>query len=497
MKRYFITSERVKKMKQRELTSEQLQKRMIRKQKEIAKWEREKAKPKTNYYIFYLIFIVSLVYVCDEIASQIGTLMKTEIANDLMAKYGDKSVGMLDIIGFIGIPFQALSIFYKPLSDRFGRKMFLIINTLSMSLGMLLISLTHGIVFYLIGTVIILFFVPHDMQVVYIMESAPAKHRAKIYSIVKCIATVGIMLVPLFRKLFMEAAAEWRIVYLIPAIIGVVVSFVALFFARETDTFIDSRMAYLKMTDEEIEQAKREKTSKDSQGGFFTGLKFAMKHKQLRWIFITNALCTFGAIITMHYQVVMSYGFAENLLNNGKEETMESALNMASVGPVTMALFLFPVGSAIAQLLVGILADTIGRKGSAIAMTCITIVSFVLMVIGPHKNWSAYLVGLFCGSAIGGYWGTSDLHGIIISESAPTNLRSSVMSAQFIAMGVGYVVAYGVGLPLITVLGNAYIPLITLCLAVPGMVASLIVLITKVHDTKGVDLDKITGMEWD
>lgn len=176
---------------------------------------------------------------------------------------------------------------------------------------------------------------------------------------------------------------------------------------------------------------------------------------------------------------------------------MESALNIASVGPVTAALFMFPIGSALAQLLVGFLADTIGRKGSAIVMTCITIISFVLMVIGPYNNWSAYLVGLFCGSAIGGYWGTSDLHGIIISESSPTNLRSSVMSAQFIAMGVGYVVAYGVGLPLITVLGNSYIPLITLCLSVPGMVASLVVLITKVHDTKGVDLDKITGTEWD
>ena len=191
------------------------------------------------------IMKIIIFSVSDEIASQISTLMKTEIANDLMARFGDKSVGMLDIIGFIGIPFQALSVFYKPLSDRFGRKLFLIANTFGMALGMLLISLTHNLAFYLIGTIIVLFFVPHDMQVVYIMESAPAKHRAKIYSIVKCIATLGIMLVPLFRKLFMENASEWRIVYLIPAIIGVVVSFFALFFARETDAFIDSRLKFL------------------------------------------------------------------------------------------------------------------------------------------------------------------------------------------------------------------------------------------------------------
>lgn len=484
-------------MKQKVLTPEQLQKRALKKQREIVKWEKEKARPKKSYYIFYLIFIVSLIYVCDEIASQINTLMKTEIANDLMARFGDKSVGMLDIIGFVAIPFQALSVFYKPLSDRFGRKLFLIINTIGMSLGMLLIGLTGNLVFYLIGTIIMFFFVPHDMQVVYIMESAPSKHRAKIYSVVKCIATLGIMLVPVFRRMFMESASDWKYVYLVPAVVGVVVSFVALFISRETDSFIDSRLAYLRMTDEELEKAKAEKTSKDAQGGFITGLKFAFKHRQLRWVFIANALCFFGVIITMHYQVVMSYGFAEGLLGSAGAETMEAALNMASIGPVTTALFMFPVGSAVAQLLVGFLADSIGRKGSAIVITAITIVSFVLMVVGSQSGWSPYLVGIFCGAAVGACWGAGDVINIMVSESSPTNLRSSILSAQFLAMGVGYVVSYGIGLPLITVLGNSFVPLVTLCIAVPGMLASLIVLIAKVHDTKGVDLDKVTGTEWD
>jgi hypothetical protein len=64
-------------------------------------------------------------------------------------------------------------------------------------------------------------------------------------------------------------------------------------------------------------------------------------------------------------------------------------------------------------------------------------------------------------------------------------------------MGVGYAVAYLIGLPLITLLGNSKVPVITLCLAVPGMIAALIVMTLKVHDTKGVDLDKVTGTEWD
>lgn len=483
-------------MGQKQLTAQQLEKKALRKQKEIKKWEREKARPKKSYYIAYLIFIVSLIYVTDEIASQIGTLMKTEIANDLMSSFGEKSVGMLDIVSFIAIPFQALSVFYKPLSDRFGRKIFLVINTLGMSLGMLVIALSHNLALYVVGATVIFFFIPHDMQVVYVMESSPAKHRAKIYSTVKCIATVGIMLVPLFRKLLMNDASQWRRVYLIPAIIGLVVSFMAMFFARETDAFVDSRLTYLKMTEEEIAEAKADKTNKDAQGGFIKGLKFAFSHKQLRWVFIATALCNFGVIITMHYQVVMSYGFAKGIMASSNVD-LASALNTASVGPVTTALFMFPIGSALAQLIVGFLADVIGRKKSAIFMTILTTTSFILLTVGSDFGWSPYIVGICCGASVGGYWGTSDLTGIMISESAPTNLRSSVLSAQFLMMGVGYIVAYGIGLPLITALGNTYVPLITLCLAVPGMVASLIVMMTKVHDTKGIDLDTVTGLEWD
>ena len=478
----------------KELTPEMIKEKKAR---EIRKWEKEKARPKKSYYIIYLIFLISLIYVTDEIASQIGTLMKTEIANDLMARFGNSSVGMLDILGFIAIPFQVFSIFYKPLSDRYGRKIFLVINTIGMSLGMLIIALSKGIVTYVMGTILIFFFVPHDMQVVYIMESSPRKHRARIYSAIKSIATLCVMLVPLFRRLFMADASQWRNVYFAPALIGLVTSFIALFFARETDAFIEARLKYLNMTDEEIEEMEKAKSAGVKQGGFVTGLKFAMTHRQLRWVFIATALANFGAIITMHYQVVLSYGYAQNYLANGLFASLEDALNSASTGAVTKALFLFPVGSAAAQLISGLLADSLGRKKTSVFMTALSIGSFVLFTLGAKSAWTPYLVGLLCGTAIGAYWGTTDLEGIMIAESSPTNLRSSVISAQFVAMGVGYVVCYGIGLPLIAVIGNTAVPVITLCIAVPGLVASLFALITRVHETKGVDLEQVTGTEWD
>ena len=115
-------------MKTRTLTPEKQAKILQKRQKEIKKWEREKARPKRNLYFVYLVLLISLIYATDEIASQIGTLMKTEIANDLFQIYGDRSVGFLDILSILVVPFQVIGLLYRPLADRWGRKKFLIIT---------------------------------------------------------------------------------------------------------------------------------------------------------------------------------------------------------------------------------------------------------------------------------------------------------------------------------------------------------------------------------
>ncbi|MBR3975044.1 MAG: MFS transporter [Clostridia bacterium] len=484
-------------MKNKVLTPEQSQRLQNKREKEIRKWEKEKARPQRAYYMAFLVFIICVVYITDEIASQIGTLMKTEIATDLLAKYGESSIGFLDIAGMVAIPFSLLSLFYKPLADRYGRKLFLIINTFGMSLAMFIIFLSGNLYVYLIGVCVMSFFVPHDMQVVYIMETAPPKYRATMYSLVKAVATFGIMLVPLLRRMLMTENSQWRMVYLVPAVIGMVISFIALIFTKETDAFIDSRLRHLKMSDEEREKEKLKKDSQGAQGGFVAAVKFVAHHKQLRWLYVTVALSTIGVLITMHYQTIISYGYAENYLAQGLFSSLEKALNSVAVNEVTSALFLFPIGSGIAQLVHGFISDKWGRKCSSVVVAVITIISLVLFSLGSKQGWSPYIVGLFSGASVGAFWSCGDIIALMVSESAPTNLRSSIISTQFLAMGFGYIIAYGVGLPLITALGNSAISKIVLYLALPGLLISLVVLIAKVKETKGANLHDVTGSEWD
>lgn len=484
-------------MKTKTLSPEKAEKKLLKKQREIAKWEREKARPKNNYYLVYLVFIITLIYIVDEIASQIGPLMKTEIANDLFARYGDRSIGIADLIALIAIPFQALSILYKPLADRFGRKIFLVVNTLGMGLGMLCIFLSQNVILYVVGSCLIQFFVPHDMQVVYIMESAPSKHRGRIYSVVKCIASVCVMLVPLMRKLLMTDTSKWRMVYLIPAVLGLSISFVALLLARETDAFIDSRIRYLKLSEEEIRAQKEKHDGQNSQGNFFSALLFAFKHRQLRNLFICALIFSAGFVITMHYQVILSYGYASHDLSAGLFSSLDAALEGVAVSQVTKALFLFPVGSALAQLLVGFVADHFSRKHAAVTMTALCIAFFVAFSVGASLGWTPYLVGFFTGASIGSYWGVGDINIFMVSESAPTNLRSAVLSAQLLFTGTGTVLNYIIIVPLINKFGNSITGPAAFVIAVVGMSISLVFLASKVHDTTGVDLEKVTGCEWD
>lgn len=464
---------------------------MTRTQKEIARWQREKARPKGNLYPMYLVLILSLIYLTDEVASQIGMLMKTEIANDLFARFGSSSVGALEILGAIGMPFQILGLAYRPLADKWGRKLFLVINTFGMSFALLLIYLSRSVWLYFLGACLVQFFIPHDMHVVYIMETAEPRHRARIYSTVKFVATLGVMLVPLLRSFLMENASQWRNVYAIPAIVGLVTSLIALLCARETDAFIDARLRFLSMT--EAERTAEKRSGKAAQGGLIPAFRFAMGHKQLRWLYISAALANLGFIGTLNYQVILSYGFAQGLYGNFAPEVM----NAVSLGPVTQALLLYPVGCAVSQLIMGFVSDRSGRKAAAITVAANSLLAFLGFFFGAQAGWSPYAVGLLCGACIGSYYALNDVIIMMVGESAPTNLRSSIMSAQFIVTALGGALSFAIGLPVMAIFGNEVTGILSLCLLVPGFLLALLTLWRCTKDTRGMDLETDTGTEWD
>ncbi|MBO5333685.1 MAG: MFS transporter [Clostridia bacterium] len=479
-------------MKTKQLSPEKLAKKQMRKAKELKYWEKQKARPKGKTYFWYLVLIIALIYAVDEIASQIGSLMQTEIANTFFQS--ESAVTLLNLLQIVAIPFQIIGILYRPLADRFGRKTFLIINTFGMALAMFVIFLSQNVIMYFMGACMILFFVPHDMHVVYIMESAPSKSRAITYSVVKFFANMAVMLVPFLRRWLMETSGQWRRVYFIPAIVGIVVSLIALLCARETDAFIESRIRYLSMTEEELQAEKLRKTAQDSQGGVIDALKFGFSHKQLRWVFICFALAGIGVIGSMNYQAILTHGYAQSIYGSNAKEF----LDLVSVKEVSQALILYPIGMALSQVIMGFISDKKGRKAAAITVATNCVVSFVIFALGARMNFlTPEIIGFFCGTFVGSYYSTNDVLIMMASESAPTNLRSSATAAQTVVGFAGYAVGFLTNMVLALVFGDGIIGTVALCLLVPSFVVTIYALIKKTHDTKGIDLDKVTGTEWD
>lgn len=482
----------------KEMSPEKLEKKALKEKKELERLRREQAKPKAPGYIIYFILIIAVVYMADEITTQISTLMQSVIGHELFAGWvgEEKAVAMLGLVGTLCTFMQLPAYFYKTLSDRFGRKIFLVLNTLGMGLGMALVGASTNIPTYIIGACCIQFFVPHDMQAIYIQECAPKEKRGRYFSVIKCIATLSLLLVPVLRNIFISDTdwSQWRYVYYIPAAVAVVIAIMAIFLIRESDAFIESRIRQLTMTEEEKAHAAAEHGEETANGGLFKGLGMAFRHRQTRWLFISMAVLMLGFCVTTYYENTMTIGYASEMIKGG---TSLSDARLLVTPQVNSALFWFPLGSAVSQLLPGFIADHRGRKVSSVVMSVLCLVSFGLFSLFAYRQLSPVIVGILSGVAVGSYWAAGDMMELMIGESSPTNMRVSIVTARSIVTAVLYLVASAITSALANILGDQKIALVCLLLAVPGLLAATIMLCVFVKDTKGVDMTEVKFSDYD
>jgi len=435
--------------------------------------------------MLYLFMVLSLIYIVDEVASTISIQFQSNIINEFFVQnmgmeYGE-GLSLSSALGFITYPVTLLIVFYRPLADRFGRKPFLVINTFVMGLGLFLVYLSDNIYVYMIGSSLMGFMVSHDMQCVYILECSSEKKRARNYALIKAVAILGTLLIPLLRETLMQNRSErWHLVYLVPAVLGFVLSLVALLFARETDTFLVNRVRYLKTPMEDREKQSKEEKTGNAQGGIIHAVRFAFKHRQLRFLMLACCFYYSASLATATYNTVMK----------------ESALMTEEA--ITMALYLYPIGNALMTFTAGLVSDRFGRKTTIIAMSCSAVVYYSLFIAGAMFGWTPILTGFAIGGFMGSYWGAGDtIGGIMFSESAPTNLRSSVTVINTLLNGIIGGLATIVTIILLPLIPKETFGYMYLALTIPGLIGAILIIWKYVGETRGLDLKKVTGAEWD
>lgn len=457
--------------------------------KELEKLSKAEAFHKSKNYFWILILVLTIVYIVDELASNVkGTVDSYTICDLFNTTFGtpefNAASGKIGLITTACYLVYLIAPFYKSLADRFGRRIFLIINTIGMGVGMLLSIISGSVTMYLIGLVIMTFFTPNDMQVIYLMECAPKEHRAKLCSITKGIALLSVSVLGVLVKMFVnrENPATWRIVYVFPIVLAFIVGIMAIFFVKETPVFTQKRLQYLRSSEDErkaLKEAEKaaENEEKKKSGGVFDAFKYIFTTKQTTAIAIVAILFAFATGYTGKFQNMIEAGVANNAMSG------EDA---------NIILMIYPIVNGIFTLLGGFITDALGRKKSALILGLWSAVGLGGFAYACTFGMNSYLAAFCYGLSIAGLWSISDMiYFVITSESTPTEKRASVVgSMQLIGMvGTGLNMVFN---SLVTMIAGANsLPKVLTIAYLPLMTLALVIMMISIKETKDVDLDNI------
>ncbi len=457
--------------------------------RELERLEKDEAFHSHKHYFLILIIVLSIVYIVDELASSVRGIVEVQTVRDLFnvvypSSEFDNATATLGFATMLGYASYLISPFYKSLADRLGRKPFLVINTLGMGVGMLVCIISKSVTLYIIGTVILTFFTPNDVQVIYIMECAPKEHRAKLCSITKGLALISVSLLGLFVKLFVNDAvpSTWRNVFIIPIILAFLIGFAAIYFVRETPVYTQKRLQYLRASEEEkiaaiAEERHEEEEQRKKNVSVWDAIRFILGNRQTRAIALVALLMMFSTGYTGKYQPMLEAGRYNGVMDSNA---------------VNIILMFYPVINGIFTIIGGFITDALGRKKSALILGLWAAVGLGVFAYGCLAPLNPYIVGLAYGISIAGLWSISDMiFFVITSESTPTEMRASVVGTmQLIGMfGVGFNMIYN---NVVTMLaGSTNLPVVLTIAYLPLMAIALVIMMLRVKETKGVDLDNI------
>ncbi len=451
--------------------------------RELSRLSKMQGRSTGSKYFFILLVLIAVVNILDEVTSNLTVTVQSSfvteffVNNPFMGKYYSYEDGLAFHSG-IGVFTYVLGIFtpfYKALADKWGRKPLFVLSTLGMAVGLLIIHLSSSYIMFLVGFAVISFFMGHDIQIIYILEEAPQKHRAKIYSFLKSFGILGVILIPTLRDMLMgDDPTKWRDIFLVPALIGFVAVCLVLLLAKDTKVFISERIEYLSRPYEQRQQEKlqnkQKKEAQRNQSGVFNGVKYIFSNKDTKMLIIAHII--FDAAMP----AIALY--------------FESAMHRAgmSTSEITKALFMVPVIYATITFLSGFIADRFGRKTTVTLFSTLCVTGYILFVAGILKGWNPYLIGSLAGLYQGSYWIGRDYMNVMMTEKVPTDIRASVVGAEGLLVIIGLAVGY-----LSTILGMMAMSIWWACLAVavPTVAAAAAIFTLKVKETKGVNLEEI------
>lgn len=466
------------------------EKRRLKEQKELERLRIAQAKPDYKGYFVMMIALVLLFQFLDMMATTIWNNLQEVIVRDFAGLSHDADISQgaagyqpyqdtlskITIIQIISYVFLGIVPWYKSLADKIGRRFLFVFNAAFLGFAMFLGGLTDSLIVFLVASTVITFFTIHDMQIIYVTECVPEDKRGTWTGIVTAVGNAAAFVVILLRLTAMNpdgtsGPIEWRGIYILVGVIGIITFVLAAIFLRESRPFINSRIKYLEKTPEQREADK--KNAAKSQGGVIAGFKLIFKDKQLLWLSIATFL------INAANNMVSAYN--TSILSQNNFTTFE----------ITIALAAACATGIIIGYIMGPIADKVSRKTAAIIFGVLSAVSFIGFAFGApfigNGIVGSIVSGVLFGISMNSYTNILNITTLMMTESSPASMRSSIVGVSAF-FRVSAVIAMGASSALFTIL-----PTGTVCtiLSAPFLIGACVVIALKTKETKGKSFDQI------
>ena len=466
------------------------EKRRLKEQKELERLRIAQAKPDYKGYFVMMIALVLLFQFLDMMATTIWNNLQEVIVRDFAGLSHDADISMgaagfqpyqdtlskITVIQIASYVFLAIVPWYKSLADRIGRRFLFVFNAAFLGFAMFVGGLTDSLIIFLVASTVITFFTIHDMQILYVAECVPENKRGTWTGIVTAVGNAAAFVVILLRLTAMNpdgtsGPIEWRGIYILVGVIGIITFVLSAIFLRESRPFINSRIKYLEKTPEQREAEK--KNAAKSQGGVIAGFKLLLKDKQLLWLSIAVFL------INAANNTVSAYN--TSILSQNNFTTFE----------ITIALAASCATGIVVGYVMGPIADKVSRKTAAIIFGVLSAASFVGFAFGaPYIGngvVGAIVSGILFGISMNSYTNILTITMLMMTESSPASMRSSMIGVSAF-FRVSAVISMALGSALFKVL-----PTGTVCtiLSAPFLIGACVVIALKTKETKGRSFDEI------
>ena len=197
------------------------------------------------------------------------------------------------------------------------------------------------------------------------------------------------------------------------------------------------------------------------------------QNKQLRWIAIATL------IVSTANNMICSY-------NN----TIMAQNGLDSKG-ITIALFASNIINIFVSLIMGPIADKMGRKWGTVIFGFVSAISFILFVFVSPMITDPLAGGIFAGVCMGlnvcSYINMMVLSTLMMSESCPASIRGSIIGVRSF-MQVTAVFAMAAGGFLFRVMPTGVVCVI---LSVPFLILSSLIILFKTKETKNLNMEEI------